>query len=69
MGILHDYMSCLTTLEPFRYQNGFMTQNGMTRIPELLSELTILYLCQLPLAPMPRRLGEVVDVVGMVADR
>ena len=47
-----------------------MTQNGMTRIPELLSELTILYLCQLPLAPMPRRLvGEVVDVVGMVADR
>ena len=42
----------------------------MTRIPELLSELTILYLCQLPLAPMPRKLvGEVVDVVGMVADR
>ena len=53
-----------------------MTQNGMTRIPELLSELTILYLCQLPLAPMPRLtpkisrlVGEVVDIVGMVADR
>ena len=43
MGILHDYMSCWTTLEPFRYHGGpkmaqnstKMAQNG-SKSPEWL---------------------------------